>query len=108
MAEKLNCWEFKKCGREPGGEKVKEHGVCPAAADDALDGANRGKKGGRICWMVSGTFHEDEKQGDYTQKLKTCLKCSFLNEVSDQEGRDFVLIKKPAPEREEEAGGAAS
>jgi len=27
---KLNCWEFKKCGRQPGGPKVAELGVCPA------------------------------------------------------------------------------
>jgi hypothetical protein len=30
-AKKLNCWEVKKCGREPGGVKVKELGVCPAS-----------------------------------------------------------------------------
>ncbi|MGE5174112.1 MAG: two-CW domain-containing protein, partial [Betaproteobacteria bacterium] len=29
--EKLNCWEHKKCGRQPGGHKVAELGVCPSA-----------------------------------------------------------------------------
>jgi len=29
MKECLNCWEFKKCGREPGGEKASELGICP-------------------------------------------------------------------------------
>lgn len=28
MAIEKNCWEFKKCGRETGGSKVKELGVC--------------------------------------------------------------------------------
>ena len=27
----INCWEVKKCGREPGGAKVAELGVCPAS-----------------------------------------------------------------------------
>jgi hypothetical protein len=26
----LNCWEFKKCGREAGGAKAADSGVCPA------------------------------------------------------------------------------
>jgi hypothetical protein len=29
---KLNCWELKKCGREAGGAKSNEMGICPAAA----------------------------------------------------------------------------
>ncbi len=43
---KLNCWEFKKCGREPGGAKIEE---CLAAKDSEIDGTNSGKKGGRVC-----------------------------------------------------------
>ncbi len=27
-----NCWDFKSCGREQGGTKAAELGVCPAAA----------------------------------------------------------------------------
>ena len=30
---KKNCWEYKKCGREVGGAKVKDLGVCPAATN---------------------------------------------------------------------------
>ena len=26
---KLNCWEYKKCGRQPGGDRAKEMGICP-------------------------------------------------------------------------------
>jgi len=32
-----NCWEYKKCGREPGGIKVHELGVCPATVEEGLD-----------------------------------------------------------------------
>jgi len=30
---KVNCWEFKKCEREPGGNRVDEEGECPAPMD---------------------------------------------------------------------------
>ena len=40
---KLNCWEFKKCGREAGGSKVGELGLCPAATTRAVDGVHDGK-----------------------------------------------------------------
>ncbi|MGD0283853.1 MAG: two-CW domain-containing protein, partial [Dissulfurispiraceae bacterium] len=26
----MNCWEFKKCGREMGGVNIEQLGVCPA------------------------------------------------------------------------------
>ena len=29
----MNCWEFKKCGREGGGVKSIELGTCPAYPD---------------------------------------------------------------------------
>ena len=49
VQNRLNCWEFLKCGREPGGEKADRLGICPAAADVSFDGINSGKCGGRIC-----------------------------------------------------------
>ena len=41
-----NCWEFKNCGRQPGGSNVNDLGLCPAATDTSSDGLNRGKNGG--------------------------------------------------------------
>ncbi len=38
----MNCWEHKKCGREPGGFGAREHGVCPASTKEKLDGVHRG------------------------------------------------------------------
>lgn len=43
-ARKINCWDFVKCGREFGGEKVTEMGVCPASIDISANGLNDGKK----------------------------------------------------------------
>ncbi len=53
---RLNCWEIKRCGREPGGSKSEELGVCPAATDISADWINGGKNGGRICWAIVGVF----------------------------------------------------
>ena len=39
---KLNCWEVKSCGRQPGGSKVREFGVCPVTVDTSLSGAHGG------------------------------------------------------------------
>ena len=48
---KLNCWEFKKCGRRPQGIHVHDKGLCPAAAEDALDGIHDGTNaGGPAGW----------------------------------------------------------
>ena len=77
----LNCWEFKKCGREPGGAKVNELGVCPAATDTSFNGVNGGVNGGRYCWRVAGTFCKGEVQGTYAKKMLTCINCDFFNRV---------------------------
>jgi len=82
----LNCWEFKKCGREPGGKNAETLGVCSAATETRCDGANCGQNGGRACWLVSGTLCGGEVQGHFAQKLATCKDCDFYKQVHDEEG----------------------
>jgi hypothetical protein len=55
--KRINCWEFKKCGRKED---------CPAYPHH-----------GRICWYIAGTFCEGKIQGEYAQKIKDCRKCEF-------------------------------
>jgi hypothetical protein len=90
MAEKLNCWEYKKCGREEGGKNVAEFGVCPAAKAAVVHGIHGGKNGGRCCWVVAGTFCDGKVQGVYASKLKTCLDCEFYRLVTEDEGKARV------------------
>lgn len=92
MTKKANCWEDEKCGREPGGFNVGEHGVCPAATDRGRDGINSGKNAGRICWTVAGTLCRGEVQGSMAQKEVTCLNCSFFKAVKAEEQDDFQLF----------------
>ncbi len=83
---KLNCWEMKKCGREPGGLHEKEFGSCPAATYTALDGLHGGKNAGRACWVVSGSLCGGRIQGHEEQKRAACWECDFLKLVKKDEG----------------------
>ena len=44
---KINCWEFKGCGRESRGNNVSSLGVCPATVEIRAHGIHEGKNGGR-------------------------------------------------------------
>ncbi len=89
--KKPNCWEYKKCGREPGGIKVHELGVCPSAIESGLDGTHGGKNAGRACWVVAGTFCGGKEQGTFAQKYGNCVICDFFKMVKEAEGPDFTL-----------------
>ncbi|MFA4825260.1 MAG: hypothetical protein WC593_08900 [Methanoregula sp.] len=93
MAKK-NCWEFKKCGREPGGIKVKELGVCRAAIETRVDGVNEGKNAGRACWGVTGTLCGGTVQGSFAAKMSNCQGCEFYKEIQKEEGPKMVGVKK--------------
>lgn len=100
MGKKMSCWEFKKCGREPGGVSVDKLGGCPAAEDASFNGLNGGKNGGRICWAVSGTLCENRIEGLFAKKYLSCIDCDFFNKVWEEEKNDLKLLK--SDERYEE------
>lgn len=87
---KKNCWEVKKCGRQPGGEKVAELGVCPATTETRLDGVHEGRNAGRACWVVAGTLCKGEVQGSFARKFDNCEKCDFYLSVQKEEFPRFV------------------
>ena len=90
---KTNCWEYKKCGREPGGSRSAELGVCPAATEHSTNGVNNGKNGGRACWVLTGTLCGGQVQGTFAVKLGNCIKCEFYKLVMKEEGVDFKNSK---------------
>ncbi len=90
---KVNCWEFKKCGREAGGAKAAELGVCPASMASRITGANSGRNGGRACWAISGTLCGGKVQGTYAAKLQNCLNCEFYKLVATEEGPNHESAK---------------
>ena len=82
---KLNCWEHKKCGRQPGGHKAQELGICPVTTYKELDGAHEGRNAGRACWAIAGSLCGGKIQGTYAQKLHNCWRCDFMNSVKKEE-----------------------
>ena len=95
---KLNCWEFKKCGREPGGVRTSDLGICPATREPRLDGIHDGNNGGRSCWVLAGTLCGGEVQGAFAKKYKNCETCEFYRRVKKEEHPNFqlsaVIMKK--------------
>ncbi len=91
MNRKINCWEYKKCGRHKGGENAGKFGVCSAAVEKKLDGVHEGTNAGRSCWVVSGTLCKGEIQGTFAQKFKSCTLCDFYKHVKEEERHNFVL-----------------
>src|SRR5512133_1751939 len=82
---KLNCWEYKKCGRQPGGERAQELGICPVTTNRDLAGVHGGSNAGRACWVVAGSLCGGRIQGAYAQKLTNCWRCDFMNAVKKEE-----------------------
>lgn len=91
MKKKENCWEFKKCGREPGGKHTLDLGICPATGEHRLEGTHHGNNAGRACWVIAGTLCQGEVQGTFAQKYKNCEICDFYKLVKKEEFPQFVL-----------------
>lgn len=63
----MNCWEFMKCGREKGGDKEQEQGVCPAYPDH-----------GKNCAYIAGTMCKGKPHGFFAHKMMDCIKCEYF------------------------------
>src|SRR5512140_2111906 len=98
---KQNCWEFKNCGREPGGRNVVELGVCPVGEDTRLDGIHEGKNAGRACWVLAGSLCGGKVQGTFAQKYSNCKICDFYKLVRKEENGTYqmsgILLNKISP-----------
>lgn len=81
-----------KCGREPGGTKSAELGVCPAATYKDAHGFLGGKNAGRACAFVSNTFYGGGIQGTYTDKEKNCGKCDFFMKLKQEHGNEATIL----------------
>jgi len=83
---KLNCWEFKNCGREPGGLLTDQLGECPVARALRFDGLNGGIAAGRACWMMTGD--KLPCQAGTGGRPVPCHACDFYRRVLfEEQGR---------------------
>jgi hypothetical protein len=94
-AHKENCWEYMNCGRGLGGEKENELGICPAVFEDSVDGLNGGSNGGRICWIVAGTFCKGKIEGvfakEFAEQQSSCMACGFFKKVIEEERNEHFI-----------------
>ena len=74
-----------------GGSKARELGVCPSATEKKYHGVHGGTHGGRVCWVVAGTYCKGKVQGTFADKHTECFKCDFYTLVKQQEKGQFVL-----------------
>lgn len=88
-----NCWEIKKCGRQTGGDKSTELGVCPASVEIRTNGLNGGINGGRACWAIAGTMCDNEVQGTFAMKMGDCAVCEFYKSVLKTEDAEYSSAK---------------
>ncbi len=87
---KINCWEYKNCGRQTQGDKTGKLGICPASQETKLNLANGGTNAGRACWVVVGTFCGGKTQGTYASKITNCSQCDFYQQVRETEGFNYL------------------
>jgi rubrerythrin len=87
---KLNCWEFKMCGRQPGGIHERDFGSCPVTVEKSLDGVHNGIAAGRACWVVAGTLCKGKVQGTFAQKIMQCEACDFYLKINHEERSSFL------------------
>jgi len=95
MPDKQNCWEYKECGREPGGYEVDRYGVCSASTSAESNGLNDGKNGGSICWAIAGSFINGKVTGKYAGDRFSCVNCDFFKSVSEEQGVDNFEMVTP-------------
>ena len=99
MTGKLNCWEFKNCGREKGGLLTEALGECPVPRAMKFDGHNDGKGAGRACWMVRDSACR--LSNSQHSPSDPCCDCEFYKRVVfEQEGDTrFRFTSAPTPSR---------
>ena len=96
---RMNCWEFKQCGREPGGRNVEKYGRCSVPVSVEHNGMNNGKNGGRSCWILREAACEKIMRACRVDEIKECRQCRFHIHVKKSEcsGRFFhKLIQNKA------------
>ncbi len=82
LMEKLNCWQFKNCGREKGGLLAHVLGECPVSSALKFDGHNGGLAAGRACWQV-------DKTSCPGSLANGCHNCEFYRRVLFEEDTEM-------------------
>jgi hypothetical protein len=87
MSDLKSCWEIKNCGRQLGGPKAAEFGVCVAAKEDL----------GHSCWAIAGTLCGGKVQGTSAEKEHNCMACELYTSYNRMSGSHGKEIEKLFP-----------
>lgn len=90
--DKLNCWDYFKCGREIFARHRKDS-VCVVSITSCNNGLNEGINSGRYCWKIPGSLCQSNlggDQGSIKYKEEHCQTCSFRKLVEMEEGENFI------------------
>ncbi|MFH1688368.1 MAG: two-CW domain-containing protein [bacterium] len=93
MTKKLNCWQYRNCGREPGGLLADSLGQCPVATTLKFDGMNDGVAAGRACWMVADSCCRRKQRAG---RGDGCHACEFYRRVL-YEQEESALFRFASP-----------
>lgn len=95
-AHKLNCWQFKNCGREPGGVLAEILGECPVARTMKYDGLNDGVGAGRACWMVHNSVCKLD--ANTSAPVEPCHTCDFYKRVLFEQDEELCFRFASVPD----------
>jgi hypothetical protein len=84
MDQKINCWEFRNCGMEPGGIISKIYGECPVPKMMKRDGVNGGKGAGRDCWTIMHASASGNGPFICRNSRISCILCEFYHRVQGE------------------------
>jgi hypothetical protein len=87
VPRRLNCWEFRNCGREHGGLMVDVLGECPVANAMKFDGHNGGVAAGRACWIIPNSGCRSSMNN--INSSRNCHECEFYRRVISEEKEDI-------------------
>ncbi|MEI6055883.1 MAG: hypothetical protein WCR55_07470 [Lentisphaerota bacterium] len=96
-----NCWEYRKCGRELGGNHTAKKGVCPVAAFKQANGLWGGINGGRVCCRISKALDLDNDESRRLSLLdkaidknaNRCEGCNFYEILNDESIEEIIPTK---------------
>jgi hypothetical protein len=83
------------CGREAGGRKAGELGICPVSLRSQPEGVSRAAGRGQPCWAFPGNACDHRSDGQPGQDSLACRQCERMQQVCDREGRYFALRQPP-------------
>jgi hypothetical protein len=87
MNVKKNCWDHFGCGREVGGDRADELGVCQAAVIGSGSPGNGEDHDGRFCRVAGITRCAGALQRTFAGKITDCIMCEFYEIVQGEEDR---------------------